>query len=209
MSAKMLVAVGIDELEAPHGQDVALAFERLGLSEGRSIDFYAIQDNAGMGSGHVIRGEVHTGYLELDGVVAERMPRVLVVLHHGIVTWRCYEIQIFSDPCTGSPQFRSWADGVSAAHVTVGGYEACDYERHHPQFPRVGDRMFGEGEMDFLSIEAIPALDSLTERMKIGRAPLDSFDFPGGETYEKEVEALARVMAGIHDHHPWLRGSDC
>jgi len=201
----VLVATGIDETEDLLGLDVTLMFERLGLGIGRDIEFYAVQDSEGMDSMFVRRGDVHRGYMELDGIVASRKPIVLIVLHHAFVTWHCYEIQLLSDVCAKSSRFRSWAEGVSGAHVTLGGYQEGEEEMHRRQFPNVGRRLFHE--IDFMMIEVIPSLGPLKQRLSITDAPLQAFDFPGGDTYEKELRALAHLLAGIHDHHPWLMTS--
>jgi len=201
----VLVATGIDEMEDLLGLDMTLMFGRLGLGVGRDIEFYAVQDSAGMDSGLVRRGGVHRGYMELDRVVTSREPVVLIALHHALVQWHCYEIQLFSDVCTKSSRFRSWAEAVPGAQVTLGRYQAGEHEMHRRQFPSAGRRLFHE--MDFLMIEVIPALRPLEDRLRITDAPLRAFDFPGGDVYEKELRELAHVLAGVHDHHPWLAAS--
>jgi len=197
----ILIATGIDETEDVLGLDVTLAFSRLGLHRGREIEFHEVKDNQGMDSGIVIRGEVHRGYLELDGVVAARSPRILIILHHALIEWQCYEIQLFSEVCAASPDFQSWAGGVSDAYVSLGGWEGGE-ELHRKQFPSAGELLWNE--IDPVYIEVVPSLAPMTERLKIEHAPLETFDFPGGDTYEQELEILARTLAGIYDHHPWL-----
>ena len=200
----MLCITGVDAPEAPLGLDVTDMFRKLGLAQNRQVAFHAVQDNKDVPDDWLSKRKINKTYREVDRVLVKHNPRVAIDLHHALVQWECFEVQVFSGLCEESPSFQTWAKGLTGVRVRAGGLEdAYGQAVFCYQLPSVRDRLWVE--MDFIQIEVIPSLEPLRERMKIPVAPLASFDFPGGGVYKHEMELLARVIAGIHDHHPWLR----
>jgi hypothetical protein len=200
--SQMLVFTGVDASEAALGLDVAHMFHQLGLSKGRQLEFHAVQDNKHAPKDWLPKRRIRKAYQEVECVLAAHSPRVVIDLHHAFVHWKCFEVQVFSGLCAESPSFRAWAKSLVDVRVLAGGSDDEDKGVFCYQLPSMRDRLWAD--IDFITVEVIPAFGPLKERMKIPGAPLTSFDFPGGTTYRRQIELLAHVIAGVHDHHPWL-----
>lgn len=200
--SQMLVITGVDASEAALGLDVTQMFHDMGLSQGRQVKFHAVQDNKNVPEDWLSTRRINKAYQEVDHLLVKHEPRVVIDLHHAFVQRKPFEVQVFSGLCERSAAFQAWAGSLTDVHVRAGAPENYDQAIFCYQLPSVRDRLWGD--MDFIQIEVIPSLEPLRERLKIAVAPLTSFDFPGGEIYEHEMQLLAGVLAGIYDHHPWL-----
>jgi hypothetical protein len=200
--SQMLVFTGVDAPEGALGLDTTQMFHRLGLSKGRQVKFHAVQDHSNDPEDWLPMRKIRSAYQEVDRVIAAESPRVAIDLHHALVDWDHFEVQVFSGLCAKSAAFQAWAKSLMGVLVRAGA--AVDYDKaiFCYQFPSVRDRLWAD--IDFIQIEVITTLAPLKERMKIPEAPLTRFDFPGGATYQREIELLVHVLAGIYDHHPRL-----
>lgn len=201
--SRMLVVTGVDAPEAALGLDITQMFQAMGLSKGRQVEFHAVQDHSDDPEDWLPKRKIRSAYQEVDRVLAAHSPRVLIDLHHSyLMPWKCFEVQVFSGLCAESSAFQTWATSLRDVLVRAGGSDDYDKAIFCYQLPSVRDRLWFD--MDYIQVEVIPSLDPLRERLKIPTAPLTSFDFPGSEIYEHEMQLLAGVLAGIYDHHPWL-----
>jgi hypothetical protein len=198
----MLCITGVDAPEAALGLDVTDMFQKLGLARNRQVAFHAVQDNKNVPDDWLSKRKINKAYQEADRVVAKHNPRVVVDLHHACVPWKCFEVQVFSGLCAESSAFQAWATSLTDVLVRAGGSDDYDKAIFCYQLPSVRDRLWFD--MEYIQVEVIPSLAPVRERMKIPEAPLTRFEFPGAATYQREIESLAHVLAGIYDHHPWL-----
>jgi hypothetical protein len=203
---QLLVVTGVDEPEAALGLDVTRMFCEMGLSKGRQVEFYAVQDHSDDPEDWLPERKIRSAYQEVDRVVALHNPRVFIDLHHALVDWDHFEVQVFSGLCAESSAFQTWATGLTDVLVRAGGSDDYDKAIFCYQLPSVRDRLWFD--MEYIQVEVIPSLAPVKERMKIPEAPLARFEFPGGATYQREIELLAHVLAGIYDHHPWLTAAE-
>ena len=200
---QMLVVTGVDAPEAALGLDVTQMFHGMGLPRGRQVGFHAVQDHSDDPEDWLAERKIRSAYREVDRALAAHSPRVLIDLHRSyLIPWTCFEVQVFSGLCAESSAFQAWATSLTDVLVRAGGSDDYDKAIICYQLPSVRDRLWFD--MEYIQVEVIPSLAPVKERMKIPEAPLTRFEFPGGATYQHEIELLAHVLAGIYDHHPWL-----